>query len=226
VKKYTLAISVSAAMLVLTGGIITYAVVSNSSPKKQVSKTTPQTSSTQTAAGGLGVSNEQSPTQGTASNGGGLSVDGSQAASTLQSNTNQRSSGSNASSLPGPSGFGEYEQYKNEQNAMYVDIQVGTGEEAVAGSQAVMVYKGWLTNGTLFDESKTNSQGQIEAFPFTIGSGQVIKGWDQGVVGMKVGGSRRIVVPPAAGYGSRTQGPIPANSVLVFDVQLVQIGQN
>jgi hypothetical protein len=225
-KKYTLAISVSVAMLVLTGGIITYAVISNSTPKKTATRTTPQTSSTQTAAGGLGVSNEQSLTQGTASNGGGLSVDGSQAANTLQNNTNQRSSGTNAPSLPGPSGFGVYEQYKNEQNAMYADIQVGTGEEAVAGSQAVMVYKGWLTNGTLFDESKTNSQGQIEAFPFTIGSGQVIKGWDQGVAGMKVGGSRRIVVPPAAGYGSRTQGPIPANSVLVFDVQLVQIGQN
>ena len=225
-KKYTLAISVSVAMLVLTGGIIAYAVVSNSTPKKQVSKTTPQTSSTQTTAGGLGVSNEQSLTQGTPSSGGGLSVDSSQAASTLQSNTNQRSSGSNASSLPGPSGFAEYEQYKNEQNAMYADIQVGTGEEAVAGSQAVMLYKGWLTNGTLFDESKTNSQGQTEAFPFTIGSGQVIKGWDQGVAGMKVGGTRRIIVPPAAGYGSKAQGPIPANSVLVFDVQLVQIGQN
>ena len=225
-KKYTLAISVSIAMLVLTGGIITYAVISNSAPKKQVSKTTPQTSSTQTTASGLGVSNEQSLTQGTPSSGSGLSVDGSQAASTLQNNTNQRSSGSNASSLPGPSGFGVYEQYKNEQNAMYADIQVGTGEEAVAGSQAVMIYKGWLTNGTLFDESKTNSAGQLEAFPFTIGSGQVIKGWDQGVAGMRVGGSRRIVVPPSAGYGARAQGPIPANSVLVFDVQLVQIGQN
>ena len=225
-KKYTLAISVSVAMLVLTGGVIIYAVVSNGSGKKTASRTMPQTSSTQTTAGGLGVSNEQSLTQGTASSGSGLSVDGSQAASTLQSNTGQSSSGSNASSLPGPSGFGEYEQYKNEANAMYVDIQVGTGEEAVVGSQAVMLYKGWLTNGTLFDESKKNSSGQFEAFPFTIGSGQVIKGWDQGVAGMKVGGTRRIVVPPSAGYGNRAQGPIPANSVLVFDVQLVQIGQN
>lgn len=214
-------------MLVLTGGIIVYAVVSNGSTKKTASRTLPQTSSTQTTAGGLGVSNEQSLTQGTASNGGGLSVDSSQAASTLQNNTNQSStSSSNAPSLPGPSGFGEYEQYKNEENAMYADIQVGTGEEAVAGSQAVMIYKGWLTNGTLFDESKTNSEGQLEAFPFTIGSGQVIKGWDQGVAGMRVGGSRRIVVPPSAGYGNRKQGSIPANSVLVFDVQLVQIGQN
>jgi len=98
---------------------------------------------------------------------------------------------------------------------------VGSGKEATQNKKVAVVYKGWLTNGQLFDQSKTNQQGVLEPIVFTLGGGQVIMGWEQGIAGMKVGGKRRLIVPPSAGYGASAQGQIPANSVLVFDVELV-----
>ena len=84
---------------------------------------------------------------------------------------------------------------------------------AVANGQRVSVrYTGWLANGTEFESS---------TYPFILGSGEVIRGWDQGIVGMRVGERRRLLIPPALGYGSRANGPIPANSVLVFDVEVL-----
>ena len=84
---------------------------------------------------------------------------------------------------------------------------------AVANGQRVSVrYTGWLANGTEFESS---------IYPFTVGAGEVIRGWDQGIVGMRVGERRRLLIPPALGYGSRANGPIPANSVLVFDVEVL-----
>ncbi len=132
------------------------------------------------------------------------------------------SSGS-SSSIPGPEGFAEYEQYAEETSALIAEILVGDGAEAKPGDNLVVVYQGWLTDGTLFDQSRTNSDGQIEAFTFQLGAGQVIRGWEEGVTGMKVGGKRRIVVPSVAGYGETGQGSIPPNSMLVFDVELVRI---
>jgi len=99
------------------------------------------------------------------------------------------------------------------------DETVGTGAEAVAGKSVTVNYVGTLTNGTKFDSSYDRNQ----PFTFTLGGGQVIKGWDEGVVGMKVGGKRKLVIPPELGYGSQAQASIPANSTLVFEVELVSV---
>lgn len=99
------------------------------------------------------------------------------------------------------------------------DETVGTGAEAVAGKSVTVNYTGTLTNGTKFDSSYDRNQ----PFTFTLGTGQVIKGWDEGVVGMKVGGKRKLVIPPNLGYGSQAQASIPANSTLVFEVELLDV---
>ena len=121
---------------------------------------------------------------------------------------------------PGPDSFRNYDQYKSAESALYGDIIVGTGAEVTATSKVAVTYKGWLTDGTLFDQTKTDASGKIQPFVFQMGAKQVIPGWEQGVAGMKVGGKRRVIVPPAVGYGQAGQGPIPANAVLVFDVEV------
>ncbi len=100
------------------------------------------------------------------------------------------------------------------------DEVVGTGTEAVAGKSVSVQYTGTLTDGTKFD-STADHGGQ--PFTFALGGGQVIKGWDQGVVGMKVGGKRKLVIPPSLGYGSQSVGTIPPNSTLVFEIELVDV---
>ena len=103
----------------------------------------------------------------------------------------------------------------------YWDIVQGTGATAVAGSRVSVHYTGWLTNGEKFDSSVDRGQ----PFSFLLGSGQVIRGWDEGVAGMKVGGKRQLHIPPELGYGERgAGGVIPANATLVFDVELLQVG--
>ena len=100
------------------------------------------------------------------------------------------------------------------------DVEVGKGAEAVSGKSVTVHYTGKLTNGTKFDSSKDRNQ----PFTFQLGAGQVIKGWDQGVAGMKVGGKRQLTIPPNLGYGSRGAGNvIPPNSTLVFDVELLSV---
>ena len=100
------------------------------------------------------------------------------------------------------------------------DIQAGTGTEAKPGNKVTVHYTGWLKNGTKFDSSVDNHK----PFEFTLGAGQVIKGWDEGVVGMKVGGKRQLRIPPKLGYGAAGVGAlIPPNSVLIFDVELLAV---
>jgi FKBP-type peptidyl-prolyl cis-trans isomerase FkpA len=99
------------------------------------------------------------------------------------------------------------------------DLVVGTGATAVAGDTVTVNYVGTLTNGTKFDSSYDRGQ----TFSFRVGAGSVIAGWDQGVPGMKVGGKRRLTIPPSLGYGNQAAGPIPANSTLVFEIDLVSI---
>lgn len=100
------------------------------------------------------------------------------------------------------------------------DEVVGTGATAQAGDTVTVNYVGSFTDGTVFDASaKHGSTG----FTFTLGAGQVIQGWDQGVVGMKEGGKRRLVVPPALGYGPNDYGPIPGNSTLIFEIELLKV---
>jgi FKBP-type peptidyl-prolyl cis-trans isomerase len=105
------------------------------------------------------------------------------------------------------------------------DLVVGTGAEATAGKSITVNYTGWL-----YDTSKTDGKGtQFDSsigrapFPLVLGAGQVIKGWDQGIVGMKVGGSRRLIIPPELAYGASGSGPIPPNATLVFDISLLTV---
>jgi FKBP-type peptidyl-prolyl cis-trans isomerase len=135
-----------------------------------------------------------------------------------------------ATSKPTPTGlstskdsFAQYQKYAQETNALLSDVVEGTGDPVVVGDKVAMLYKGWLTDGTMFDQSRPNEAGQLQPFVFEIGAGQVIRGWDQGIVGMKKGGKRRLIIPPAVGYGATGQGSIPGNAVLIFDVELVAI---
>jgi hypothetical protein len=101
----------------------------------------------------------------------------------------------------------------------YTDLVVGNGPSPRAGQTAVVHYTGTLTDGTKFDSSVDRGQ----PYSFALGTGTVIKGWDEGVATMKVGGKRRLVVPPALGYGPAARPKIPANSTLVFDVELLDV---
>lgn len=100
-----------------------------------------------------------------------------------------------------------------------VDEVAGAGQEAKAGMTASVHYTGWLKNGTKFD----SSLDRAAPFQFLIGAGQVIPGWDQGILGMKVGGKRKLIIPPSLGYGSQRQGSIPPNSELTFEIQLLDL---
>jgi FKBP-type peptidyl-prolyl cis-trans isomerase FkpA len=101
------------------------------------------------------------------------------------------------------------------------EVVVGDGAQAAAGQQVKVHYTGWLTNGTKFDSSKDRN----DPFVFPLGAGRVIKGWDEGVQGMKVGGKRKLTIPPALGYGARgAGGAIPPNATLVFEVELLGVG--
>ena len=100
------------------------------------------------------------------------------------------------------------------------EVKVGTGDEAKAGKNVTVHYVGTLTNGAKFDSSRDRNEG----FSFRLGAGQVIKGWDQGVPGMKVGGMRKLTIPADMGYGARGYPPdIPPNSTLVFEVELLSV---
>jgi hypothetical protein len=101
----------------------------------------------------------------------------------------------------------------------FVDLVRGTGQESQRGQQLTVHYVGTLTNGTKFDSSRDRGQ----PFTFTLGAGRVIAGWDEGLAAMKVGGTRRLVIPPELGYGSRAVGNIPPNSTLIFEVELLGV---
>jgi len=108
-----------------------------------------------------------------------------------------------------------------------IDVKQGTGAEATPGKVVVVHYTGWLydpakpdSKGAKFDSSRDRGQ----TFDFPLGGGRVIKGWDQGVAGMKVGGQRTLIIPPDLGYGARGAGcVIPPNATLVFDVELIEV---
>lgn len=103
-----------------------------------------------------------------------------------------------------------------------IDEKVGTGKEAKAGDTVRVHYTGTLMDGTKFDSSRDKG----DPFEFKLGAGMVIKGWDEGVAGMKVGGKRKLVIPPELGYGANGSPPkIPANAGLKFDVELMEVKQ-
>lgn len=107
-----------------------------------------------------------------------------------------------------------------ESGLQYVDIEEGTGATPQAGQTVFVHYTGTLEDGTKFDSSRDRNR----PFSFPLGAGRVIRGWDEGISTMKVGGRRQLIIPPSLGYGSRNVGPIPANSTLIFDVELLRIG--
>lgn len=109
----------------------------------------------------------------------------------------------------------------NANQLQVTDEVVGSGATAEPGDSVTVNYVGSLTDGTVFDASANHGSA---GFTFTLGAGQVIKGWDEGIVGMKVGGKRKLVIPPALAYGSQAVGSvIPANSTLVFEVELLKV---
>jgi FKBP-type peptidyl-prolyl cis-trans isomerase FkpA len=116
----------------------------------------------------------------------------------------------------GPSNFAPFSQ---------TDLTVGTGGDAVSGRLLTVTYTGWF-----YGESRPDKKGPVfdtsaggEPFEFTLGAGQVIAGWDVGLQGMRVGGVRRLVVPPSLAYGTFRNGPIPPNATLVFEVELLEV---
>ncbi len=109
---------------------------------------------------------------------------------------------------------------KTKSGLQYIDVKVGTGKEAKAGTQVFVHYTGRLRNGKKFDSSLDRN----EPFDFALGKGEVIKGWDEGVAGMKEGGKRKLIIPSDLGYGPRGAGKdIPPNAELHFDVELLKV---
>jgi len=110
---------------------------------------------------------------------------------------------------------------KTPSGLIYWDIRMGTGEVAKEGSRVRVHYTGWLVDGTKFDSSRDSNR----PFRFKLGAGQVIKGWDEGVAGMRVGGKRKLIIPAELGYGRQGAGSvIPPGATLVFEVELLGIG--
>ena len=118
-------------------------------------------------------------------------------------------------SLPGRAGA----EVTTASGLKYTDVVVGTGPSPERGQTAVVHYTGTLTDGTKFDSSRDKGQ----PYSFALGRGEVIKGWDEGIATMKVGGRRQLVVPPVLGYGPMSRPGIPANSTLLFDVELLDV---
>jgi FKBP-type peptidyl-prolyl cis-trans isomerase FkpA len=114
-------------------------------------------------------------------------------------------------------GFDTTTMTKTSSGLFYKDLTVGTGSTVTSGDAVATYYTGWLTTGTSFDAAKP----PFDPLVFVVGDARYIKGYNEGVLGMKVGGCRQLVMPPALGYGAVANGPIPANSWLVFEIGLV-----
>jgi peptidylprolyl isomerase len=131
-----------------------------------------------------------------------------------------RESGSSTTASPKAEGTMEGKSETTASGLQYVDVKPGTGPSPQAGQTAVVHYTGWLADGKKFDSSKDRGK----PFSFRVGQGQVIKGWDEGVVTMKVGGTRKLIIPPNLAYGAAgAGGVIPPNATLTFEVELLDV---
>jgi len=220
--------------LAVIGGYVVWSLHRNSSNKNTVYASASIASPSDTSAIPLNSAQtvDSIPLNGqpTASDtSGGLTVtnDPGSASSSLQNQTMQgqanapattNTNTSSSSTEPNPDTFKQYNQYTSAKNALFGDMKVGTGVTADSGKKIILSYKGWLTNGQLFDESKPDLP-----FSFTMGKHEVISGMEEGVYGMKVGGTRLLIIPPSVGYGAAGHDPIPGNAVLVFVVQLINV---
>ena len=124
------------------------------------------------------------------------------------------------STAKGDSTGGDSKEVTTPSGLKYEDQQVGTGPSPKAGQTAVVHYTGWLTNGKKFDSSRDRG----EPFSFSLGRGNVIRGWDEGVLSMRVGGKRKLTIPSSLGYGARgAGGVIPPDATLIFEVELLEV---
>lgn len=234
-KNKKLIIGGVAACLLLVGGVAAFFVLHKPAQQQQLSLLSDSsdggtTTNAVSGSDGQAIPLNQTPSADNTKNSG-LSVSNSTASNGLgQTNqkqsaqgTSQNSGSSNGSNPFDTSTFGQYEKYKTGTSALFGDAIKGDGTELTEGKKAAVYYRGWLTNGTLFDESRKGNDGNLQPFVFQLGAHQVIPGWEQALAGMKVGGVRLVIVPPAVGYGANAQGSIPANSVLIFQVQLAAV---
>lgn len=206
------------------GGFLYWHANSDSVDRGALSLNNDSSGKNTSGSGGVGLS----PSSGVLSVSGGSPTNlGQLGASNNNSQSGGGSSGGSnsksGSQAPSPDTFAQYEKYKDAQNSLFGDIAKGDGAELTANKTAVVTYKGWLTNGKMFDASRQNSDGSLQPFVFALGGKQVIPGFEQGVAGMKVGGTRLVIVPPSVGYGSEAKENIPPNSVLVFEIKLLSV---
>jgi FKBP-type peptidyl-prolyl cis-trans isomerase FkpA len=217
-QKWTIVLIVSAVVVVTASAFIGWKIVTKNNSLQ---------ASTTEVAGAVSLNPSQSasesislePKAAEQKNPNALSVDDSQSNSTNLGSGNKQQATS-ASGSASKEDFSQFEQYKDKNEIFFGDIVKGTGAEAVKDAQLAVTYKGYLTNGQVFDQSRPANNGQLQPLLFTLGGGQLIPGFEQGVAGMKVGGVRRVIIPPSLGYGANAQGSIPANSVLIFDITL------
>lgn len=216
---------VSCSLIVVVAVALAYGLVVKHHSPKTVKAAVTNAASESTVSSLPTTSSNNSDTQQAA---GQLSVGSSQASSGILQGTTQtsgqpstNSSGTGSQPNPfDPTKYAQYDKYQNGQSALFADVVKGDGSALADGHKAAVYYRGWLTNGTLFDESKPGADGKLQPFVFQLGAHQVIPGWEQALAGMKVGGVRLVIVPPTVGYGAQASGSIPANSVLIFQVQL------
>lgn len=175
-----------------------------------------------TATAKLGVEPLQTNTPAAGETANGLSVAGGGGGQLNLPGQNQ-SGDAEAAKMLDPATFSQYDKYKDAETALFAELRQGEGSELTAGKKAAVYYRGWLTDGRLFDQSRTGDDGKLQPFVFAMGGRQVISGWEQGLSGMKAGGVRLLIVPPKAGYGASGQGGIPPHAVLVFQVQLLAV---
>jgi FKBP-type peptidyl-prolyl cis-trans isomerase len=194
----------------IVGGVVWWSYFRTSPKPPQDNEIPSYTEDTQPATGSLRVATDEAGN------------------SLGQLTDNQQLSGSDdtptaSTRIPGPETFKSFDKYATSTEALFADLQVGSGAEASGTSQVAIYYKGYLTNGKLFDQTSIGEDGKLQPLIFTVGGNQVIPGMEQDILGMKVGGTRRMVIPPSLGYGEQGNDIIPPNSVLIFDVQLIAV---